>query len=71
MVTGYGNEPGREKSVAEEEDVGVLVDVDVGAAEEVAVLFAVLLDCGRSWRPILSGCVQTWTRNRVWDHVHR
>lgn len=56
------------KSVAEEEDVGLFVDV--GVAEE-AVLVAVLLDWGRRWRPILSGWVQIWTRTRVWDHVHR
>jgi hypothetical protein len=37
IVTGYGNEPGRVKSVAEEEDVGLFVDV--GVAEEVPNAF--------------------------------
>lgn len=45
MVTGYGKEPGREKSVAEEEDVALSVEVGV-AAVEVAVA-VVLLDGSR------------------------
>lgn len=60
------------KSVAEDEDVGSFVDVDfVVVGEEVVVLVAELLDFGRRWRFILSGCVQIWIRRRVWDHVHR
>ena len=66
IVTGYGNEPGREKSVADD-------DVDVEGAAEPGPLL--LLDVGgiRGMRPnaAFAGWVQIRTRNRVWAHVQR
>jgi hypothetical protein len=42
MEIGYGNEPGRVKSVAEEDDVGS--DVEVGVAADVDVVLVELFE---------------------------
>jgi hypothetical protein len=77
MVTGYGNDPGRTKSVAEEDAVGLLVpeagEVD-DREDRVGVGLAMALALGLLRRSDLRarvGCVQICTRKRVCAHVQR